>query len=72
LVFQFTLEVDKNANFPNLPVILERKAYFGQVRKFIALTVPPNFPPDVMPGRRNALTLPEKEPLFSRPFQTPT
>ncbi|KAJ7356535.1 hypothetical protein DFH08DRAFT_953876 [Mycena albidolilacea] len=41
---KFTLEVDKNANFPNLPVILKRKAYFGQVWKFIALTVPPKFP----------------------------
>ncbi|KAJ7656079.1 hypothetical protein DFH06DRAFT_1328909 [Mycena polygramma] len=42
---KYTLEVDKNAKFRNLPVQLEHKAFFGQVRKFILLTVPAEFPP---------------------------
>ncbi|KAJ7115669.1 hypothetical protein C8R44DRAFT_578431, partial [Mycena epipterygia] len=41
---KFTLEVDKNQNHRNLPVVLKPKPFFGQVRKFIALTVPPEFP----------------------------
>ncbi|KAJ7625431.1 hypothetical protein B0H17DRAFT_1218741 [Mycena rosella] len=41
---KFTLEVDKNQNHHNLPVVLQPKPFFGQVRKFIALTVPPGFP----------------------------
>ncbi|KAJ7789218.1 hypothetical protein B0H14DRAFT_2945337 [Mycena olivaceomarginata] len=41
---KFTLEVDKNERYPNLPVVLQHKAVFGQVRKFIALTLNPKFP----------------------------
>ncbi|KAJ6459013.1 hypothetical protein C8R45DRAFT_913204 [Mycena sanguinolenta] len=41
---KYTLEVDKNKNFRNMPVVLERKEFFGQVRKFIVLTVPVEFP----------------------------
>ncbi|KAF8208618.1 hypothetical protein K438DRAFT_1754485 [Mycena galopus ATCC 62051] len=41
---KFTLEIDKNEWYPNLPVVLQRKAFFGQVRKFIALALPPEFP----------------------------
>ncbi|KAJ7686681.1 hypothetical protein B0H17DRAFT_1136769 [Mycena rosella] len=40
----FTLEVDKNRNRRNMPVVLRRQTFFGQVRKFIALTVPTTFP----------------------------
>ncbi|KAJ7101602.1 hypothetical protein C8R43DRAFT_1141219 [Mycena crocata] len=41
---KYTLEVDRNQNYCNLPVVLQRKTFFGQVRKFIALTVPAQFP----------------------------
>ncbi|KAJ7708729.1 hypothetical protein B0H17DRAFT_1124551 [Mycena rosella] len=41
---KYTLEVDKNKNFRNLPVELEPKPFFGQVRKFIVLTVSAQFP----------------------------
>ncbi|KAJ7118905.1 hypothetical protein C8R44DRAFT_624982, partial [Mycena epipterygia] len=41
---KYTLEVDKNQNRRNLPVVLQSKPFFGQVRKFVALTVPPEFP----------------------------
>ncbi|KAJ7914648.1 hypothetical protein B0H13DRAFT_1611308 [Mycena leptocephala] len=41
---KYTPEVDKNKNFRNMPVVLERKEFFGQVRKFIVLTVPVEFP----------------------------
>jgi hypothetical protein len=36
--------VDKNQNRQNLPVVLQSKPFFGQVRKFVALTVPAGFP----------------------------
>ncbi|KAJ7270849.1 hypothetical protein C8J57DRAFT_1179829 [Mycena rebaudengoi] len=41
---KYTLEIDRNMNFRNLPVVLERKAFFGQVRKFVVIMVPPDFP----------------------------
>lgn len=36
--------MDKNKNFAHLPVELERKTFFGQVRMFILLSVPDHFP----------------------------
>ncbi|KAJ7936168.1 hypothetical protein B0H13DRAFT_1551248, partial [Mycena leptocephala] len=41
---QYTLEVYRNMNFRHMPVELVRKQFFGQVRKFIVLTVPSEFP----------------------------
>ncbi|KAJ7136260.1 hypothetical protein C8R46DRAFT_922659, partial [Mycena filopes] len=40
----YTLAVDKNAHHRNMVVELEPQVFFGQVRKFIALTVPADFP----------------------------
>ncbi|KAJ7778020.1 hypothetical protein DFH07DRAFT_766236 [Mycena maculata] len=41
---KFTLDVDKNQNHRNLPVVLQRKAFVGKVHKSIALTVSADFP----------------------------
>ncbi|KAJ7774069.1 hypothetical protein B0H16DRAFT_1713902 [Mycena metata] len=41
---KYTLEVDKNRHRRNMPVNLEQQAFFGQVRKFIALDVLADFP----------------------------
>ncbi|KAJ7154817.1 hypothetical protein C8R46DRAFT_911652, partial [Mycena filopes] len=41
---KYTLEVDKNKNHRHMPVELEQQIFFGQVRKFIVLTVPAEFP----------------------------
>ncbi|KAF8892958.1 hypothetical protein BD779DRAFT_1766114, partial [Infundibulicybe gibba] len=41
---KYTLEVDQNKRYKNQPVILEKRAYYGQVLHFIALKLPPTCP----------------------------